>query len=407
MSAGKIQLPQIRVNNQFDITTETALGKATTAAENRRMIDLYNDKIQYAASPVWITKGSTEELYVGSGQWVSLEQNEFGVPTDLNAGYFLTCAHNWFEVTAGQHTIFDQVWVGYAGEWYNLRQMAQLVSYDPVADVMLFRTNIQLQQDRVLKLSQVEPVTGQTVWMCGFPAGYDTDSLTTGIIRDAHFNIRTGEQAVDSLFLNAPGIGGNSGSAILNADGDIVGIYTFGYTDHETFGGGANLWTLNRSVPRLKVQADAGQLGPMQDKAFLGMDWKRTIPQEIASRFPVVDANGQTIYTRPIQLGAQITAVEGGSPAFNIGLAPGMILLKAIAPNGNQYEFGVQNDQRTPGIMIHEQVNNGPWQLEFIDNNNVIKQTPITWNTYANWPIEKDNYLEGGTNLKVGAQRVD
>jgi hypothetical protein len=243
--------------------------------------------------------------------------------------------------------------------------------------------------------------------MCGFPAGYDTDSLTTGIIRDAHFNIRTGEQAVDSLFLNAPGIGGNSGSAILNADGDIVGIYTFGYTDHETFGGGANLWTLNRSVPRLKVQADAGQLGPMQDKAFLGMDWKRTIPQEIASRFPVVDANGQTIYTRPIQLGAQITAVEGGSPAFNIGLAPGMILLKAIAPNGNQYEFGVQNDQRTPGIMIHEQVNNGPWQLEFIDNNNVIKQTPITWNTYANWPIEKDNYLEGGTNLKVGAQRVD
>ena len=405
MSAGKINLPQIRINNEFDITTEAALGKATTAAENRRMIDLYNDKIQYACSPVWITK-TGEDLYVGSGQWVSLTQDAQGVPTDLGAGYFLTCAHNWFEVVAGQHQIFDQVFVGYNGEWYDLRQEAQLVAYDAVADVMLFRTNIQLHQNRVLKLSTVEPVTGQSVWMCGYPSGYDTDSLTTGIIRDAHFNIRTGEQAVDSLFLNAPGIGGNSGSAILNADGDMIGIYTFGYSDHETFGGGSNLWTLNRTIGKLKAMVDAGQAGAMQDKAFLGMDWKRTIPQEIASRFPVLDTNTQPVYTRPIQQGSQITAVEPGSPAEGVGLAVGMILLSAQAPDGTLYSFGVQNEQRTPGIMIHEQVNQGPWLLEFIDNNNVVKQSQVTWNNYANWPIEKDNYLQGGQQHKVGPDRV-
>ena len=52
--------------------------------------------------------------------------------------------------------------------------------------------------------------------------------MSKGIIRDAHFNINDSGQAVDSLFLNLPAIGGNSGSAILNNEGDIIGIYTFG-----------------------------------------------------------------------------------------------------------------------------------------------------------------------------------
>jgi hypothetical protein len=81
-------------------------------------------------------------------------------------------------------------------------------------------------------------------------------------------------------------------------------------------------------------------------------------------------------------------------------------MLGASSPSGQNWEFGVSEGQYTPGIMIHEGVG-GPWTIEYIDNSNVLRQAIVTFNDYSNWPQAKDNYLEGGTNLKVGAQRVD
>ena len=126
--------------------------------------------------------------------------------------------------------------IGHNQSWYQVD--TSWIIYDAVADIALLRTGIQQQADKVLKLAPVErnPVTGQEVWMCGFPGGYDVDSLTSGIIRDAHFNISDGGQAVDSLFIDAPGIGGNSGSAILNTRGEIIGLFTFGFNEKENFG---------------------------------------------------------------------------------------------------------------------------------------------------------------------------
>ena len=405
MQNGKMQVPALRINDQFDLNTRAELGQIATEGENTRWIDFYNTTVSHACSPVWLLKG--EGQYVGSGQWVSLEQDQSGTPTDLTAGYFLTCAHNVMEVdTQGNHTYFSPIMIEYNSTWYTVDPAWMI--YDAVADICLMRTGITLQADHVLKLAPLsaEPVTGQEVYMCGFPGGHDVDSLTKGIIRDAHFNIKDGAQAVDSLFINAPGIGGNSGSAILNAAGQIVGIYTFGYTDHETFAGGVNLRTLRLSVEKMKALIDVGTGAQWAAKNYLGLDWSRPSPITESTRFPVVDTGGQTVLPNQPHQGCKVSATDAAS-TIGSQFIVGDILMSAVAADGTAWDFGYQADQRTPGIMIHH-ANLAPLTITYI-RGSVQQQTTIqTATQYTAVPAAKDDYLIGGLNgLVKQAQRVD
>ena len=402
-AGGNIQLPPIQIgsgDSAFNIETEEQFAKASRAAEEDRMIRLYNSKLRYACSSVWMRKPSTgEEDYVGSGQFISLDQDANGNPTDLNQGYFLTCAHNVFELTNTQHVNFNEVWISYNQTWW--RQDPANIFYDAVADVCLIRTGIAVQAGHVLKLAEPakEAVTGQQVWVCGFPSGYDTDSLSTGIVRDAHFNINDSGQAVDSLFLNVPAIGGNSGSAIIDADGDILGIYTFAYTAHETFGGGANTSVIRWSLDRLKTLVAPNHR--LITKWFLGIDWARTGPSELGQNyFPVVDGvGGPILYNQPIQQGCRITSMAAASPLQTTPLVVGDIILGATLPGGTTYEFGYTEDQRTLGVLIYDVGTTGPVTLEYIQQSTRARlTTQFTPVQYGAVDERHDMYLEGGNN---------
>ena len=404
----KLQLPSLTLNpgtdEEFEISSKSQVGKLAFDEEEARMIKKYDILFKYACSSVWIKKTpSAEEQFVGSGQWISLQQNAQGVPTDGGEGLFLTCAHNVFQLdNSNNHQIFSQIWINYLDNWYNVDP--SMIYYDAVADICLIRTGITIQANHMLKISTVAPLTGQTVWMCGFPGGYDTDSMTKGIIRDSHFNINDSGQAVDSLFLNVPAIGGNSGSAILNNEGDIVGIFTFGYEGKETFGGGANRDVLFYVLEKLKVQSQPN--ARYVEKNYLGVDWARTSPIDLAQTYyPVLDGiGGPVLYTLPQAKGVRISSMSANSPLQGVVQVGDIILSASVA--GNQYDFGYADGQYTLGVLIYEALG-APVDITFIDMVNKAQLTKtFTPVTYQTVPELHDMYLIGGTNFKIIEEQV-
>ena len=399
MQEGKLQVPALRVAGEFDIDTKANLAQDLKSTEDLRMSQLYTEKISKATSPVWLLKG--EAQYVGSGQWVSLQQDEQGNPTDLDQGWFLTCAHNIYDLVGSVHSFHDPIYIALGKEWYIVNPAH--VYYDAVADVALIQTGLGLQADSVLKLAARAPKTGQPCWMVGFPGGLDNDSITQGIIRDAHFNITDGGQAVDSLFLTAPGIGGNSGSAILDAAGDIIGIFTFGYSAYETFGGGANWEVLNQVIPQLVLNGPGRWTG----KRYLGIDWRRIGPHDWQAYLPVTDgAGGPQLWSRAQQQGCRITAVAADSPLQGI-LQPDDILLGCqLLDTGGSFEFGYTSAQRTPGVMIY-QLLEANFQLDWIQaGTNARMQQVVNLTTYAATTEARDHYLAGGQNIITSQAQV-
>ena len=402
---GKIHLPSLKIGDSDTGLTFTSAAEFTKDQMSRRdvrMTNLYADKISQACTPIWMQKDFGGSYYVGSGQFVSLSQDLDGNPTDLAEGYLLTCAHNLEKASgAGDHY---KLYYQHAGTW---RTLPEWTYVDGIADLAIIRTGRLQNAAHVLKMAPAAPVTGQKVWMCGFPGGHDTDSIVSGIIRDAHFNLNDGGQAVDSLFISSSGIGGNSGSAILDNNGDIIGIFTFAYTEHETFGGGANWNTMKSSFTRLNN-------GRNTAKKFVGINWARCSPFTLEDYYPATDAGGITVLEpTPLSKGCKITAIHALSP-FNANFVVGDIILDATVTSGNDpglqnWTFGFMNNQFTPGI-IHYLYNTTQLSITKIGVNK-IKETVLVdlMTTFADLGADKlalDTYLDGGTSVIAQANLI-
>ncbi len=399
---GKIHLPSLKIGDELEFTTGEEFAKTQMSRTSNRIQNLYANKISKACTPIWIQKNDGDTgFYVGSGQFVSLNSDLDGNPTDLAEGYLLTCAHNLEkEAGTGQH---HRIRFNHGGKWHEAAWKGAGQSYiDGIADVAIIRTGILQNANEVLKLATVEPVSGQMVWICGFPGGYDTDSITSGYIRDAHFNINDGAQSCDTLFISASGIGGNSGSAILDNNGDIVGIFTFAYTAYETFGGGANLATINKVL----INHSLGTPRNLTKK-FIGITWQRVSPFEMDTYYPATGIGGGAIIEQlPLSQGCKITSIHTQSPFFNAFQVGDIIIKAAVPTTSDEWILGFQNDQFTPGILQYL------YDIPTIDitrvNTSKVKQIiSVNLNVmFADVPLEFDTYLSGGANIVAEANLI-
>jgi len=262
------------------------------------------------------------------------------------------------------------------------------IYWDGIGDIALVKTNINFTNNSTipLKLSSINPKTGDSCVLCGNPAGVDNKSYASGVVRDAEMYDNGGYQVPPTLFIDTAGTGGNSGSPVLNANGEIIGIFTFGFTNYETLGGGSNLSVLNRSLPALKDLALVNSTEKrFITKFYLGLDYytPATYPFILESIYGTSDFPNQ---------GVIIYNVNTGLSPFT-GILNNNDIWLSFTINGIEYPLGVTPGQYAPGFLIYQTESN--IQIKYLDqSNSYIQRTAnITLVTYQGVPDAFDQPL--------------
>ncbi|MFQ5968427.1 MAG: S1C family serine protease, partial [Acidimicrobiia bacterium] len=134
-------------------------------------------------------------------------------------------------------------------------------------------------------------------------------SVSVGIVSAKGRNVATETSSLEGVLQTDAAINpGNSGGPLLNARGELVGINTAVATEAENIGFAI---PIDQALPFIGyVVAEAGQ-------PFIGVGL-RTITPQLAGQFAL-----------PVEQGAVITEVFGGSPATEAGLMVGDIVIAA------------------------------------------------------------------------------
>ena len=264
----------------------------------------------------------------------------FTMGNDLTKGYFLTASH--CVLTYNSYTKLDELYVTNPinNTWHKINP--DFIYLDGVADIALIQTNINFTSHShfCLQLSTVEASAGDTCFVCGNPGGLDTDSISKGIVRDGHHALKSGLYVPDAIFIDTAGIGGNSGSPILNINGKIIGLFTFGYTANETLNGGPNLDTLRRSLQVLRTGKDN-----KLEKLYLGLNWE--VPNAFTTQSYYNELTGF-----PKQ-GLRITNVDNNTVNIPSNYFNRYDLVLSYVIQNKKTELGSLQHQRTLGQLIY------------------------------------------------------
>jgi serine protease Do/serine protease DegQ len=188
---------------------------------------------------------------------------------------------------------------------------AKRVGADPDFDVAIIKvdaenlTSIPFADSRELQV-------GDFVLAIGFPAGMG-QTVTSGIVGGLHRNNVGLEQYENFIQTDAAIYPGSSGGALVNLEGDLVGICT------AFSGGGNNNPGMGFAIPVNMARIVADQIVEFGDiqRGSIGITTEDLKPG--AARDAKLSAP---------QSGAVITRVESGSEAARAGLKPGDVVVR-------------------------------------------------------------------------------
>jgi S1-C subfamily serine protease len=188
---------------------------------------------------------------------------------------------------------------------------AKRVGADPDFDIAIIKveaenlTSIPFADSRELQV-------GDFVLAIGFPTGMG-QTVSSGIVGGLHRNNVGIEQYENFIQTDAAIYPGSSGGALVNLEGDLVGICT------AFSGSGSNNPGMGFAIPMNMARTIADQIvefGEIQ-RGSIG------ITTEDLKLGAVRDAKSSAL-----QSGAMITKVESGSPAARAGLKPGDVVVR-------------------------------------------------------------------------------
>ncbi len=197
-------------------------------------------------------------------------------------------------------------------------ERGQVVGTDPTTDIAV----VKVGRDNLpaASFASTDPIVGQTAVAVGSPSGFES-TVTSGIVsgtgREVPAQITGGSQdtsLVDLIQTDAAISPGNSGGALANRDGQVIGINVAYLPPGET--GAENI---GFAIPSSAVASVADQIIESGEAVhpYLGV-YLSDLTQETASKFG-----------SPVDSGALVEKVTPGGPADDAGIRRGDIVIAA------------------------------------------------------------------------------
>jgi len=236
-----------------------------------------------------------EQQQIGLGSGVIIDKD----------GYIVTNNHVIADAERLEVTLND-----------NRNYNATVVGTDPATDLALIK--IEADDLHVIPMGNSEDLhVGEWVLAVGNPFGF-TSTVTSGIVSAKGRNIGASTQNLNSgsiesyIQTDAALNSGNSGGALVNLDGELVGINAAIYSKTGTYAGCS--FAIPTSIVK-KVVADLKEFGTVQ-RAFLGVSFVELTPEIIKKE----DIKG-------VNAGILVKGVSDRSAAKEAGLEEGDVIV--------------------------------------------------------------------------------
>jgi S1-C subfamily serine protease len=184
------------------------------------------------------------------------------------------------------------------------------------------------------------PEVGSPALAIGAPFGY-TSSVTTGIVSGVHRTVppELGKlnPYVDMLQTSAAISPGNSGGALVDSDGEVIGINTAGIPPSK------NASNLGFAIPSTTVRAVVDDL----------MHGRRVNHPYFGARLTDLWPELQRQFQTKARTGALVVEVQPGSPAAHAGIRPGDVITHvagAKTPNADAFLSALAH--KRPGSRV-------------------------------------------------------
>ena len=229
--------------------------------------------------------------------------------------------------------------------------VAKVVGVDPSDDVALLQISGMNGLDPVSIGDSSSVAVGDQVTAIGNAYGKGgTPTVVHGSVTAVHRTIRAGdpgsssnsEQLNDVIQISANVVPGDSGGALLDANGNVIGIITAGPSQGGTSIGyaipiGSAIDIVN------EIRAGHGSSTILiGDRGFLGVSVTKPLDAQTAAQLGLSDTSG-----------VLVTGVQQGSPAAKVGItAPAVIRSIDGTQINSEEDLGAALHVKTPGQTV-------------------------------------------------------
>ena len=142
-------------------------------------------------------------------------------------------------------------------------RIKNIIDYNPKYDLIKFRIE-KKQNIRVLSLSlaTIPPKQGQSIISFSNPLGEFENTASTGIVS----SLRHMKDYENVIQITAPISHGSSGSPVLNLNGKVIGIATFGYEQGQSLNFAVNITQLKKMNRSLSIPIGDMRRNPFDTK---------------------------------------------------------------------------------------------------------------------------------------------